>query len=395
MKLLKLYLFLIVLFVFWILIIWNTKVLQATFVERDTFFSNTFHWWSTTKISDHYFLGIINKDYILNNQTYTSYTVQALLLNYGVLSLFNLISGKSYEVTQNFLVYPLQFLFLLMVVATRYNQIKQLLATKNILHLIWIFLILGILLTNPLPWISFLKYSTENFYFLLVLIFCYISVTAKTFTEQKRDLLFLVSGVVIGSFFIVFLVPWIFCYIYCESRINLRKKMLVNISIVCFYGIISYLFPFLLQELNGFKNVSSGFLFRSGLDGSSNYLKSTFSPILSAASEQHFGNILLLSFGLISTTYILKSNWKYTLDRLIMSLIPGIFIFVLIPQHCTIHMYMFEFLIITPLVFNLIYQLLSIEISQLSPKKYVFFVGLFLLLIMGQLVEISKSFLNW
>ena len=395
MKYLKAFLYLFFFFTLWVLIIWITNVFQASFIERNTFFSSTFNWWSQNNLNDHYFLGVMNDDYVVKNQVYTSYTIQALFANYTLLSTLNILTGRTFEVTQNFLVYILEFLFLVTIYFTRKKQIDLFLKSKNLLHFIWIFLIVGILVTNPLPWISFLKYSTENFYFIISIVFCYLSVFAKSFNLQKKDFLFLITGLIISSFFIVFIVPWILLYIYTEHYVKLRKKMWINISIVSIYGILSYLTPFIFQRIKGFENVSSGFLFRSGLDGSSIYLKSTFSPILHAASEQHFGNILLLSFGLISTTYILKSNWKYTLDRLIMSLIPGIFIFVLIPQHCTIHMYMFEFLIITPLVFNLIYQLLSIEISQLSPKKYVFFVGLFLLLIMGQLVEISKSFLNW
>jgi len=278
---------------------------------------------------------------------------------------------------------------------TRKNQIDLILKSKNLLHFIWFFLIVGILVTNPLPWISFLKYSTENFYFIISLVFCYLSVFARSFNLQKKDFLFLITGLIISSFFIVFIIPWILLYIYTEYRIKLRKKMWVNISIVSIYGTLSYLTPFILQRIKGFENVSSSYLFRSGLDGSSTYLKSSLSPIYKAASEQHFENIFLLIISLSLTIYILKINWKSVLDRLLLSFIPALIVFSVIPQHSTIHMYMFEFLIIIPLVFNLIFYLLSIDLNKLSPKKYVTITILYIFLIMGQLLEVSKSFINW
>lgn len=395
MKYLKSFFYLLFFFTLWVLIIWITNVYQASFVERNTFFSSTFNWWSQNNINEHYFLGIINDDYILKNQVYTSYTIQTLFANYTLLSTLNILTGRTFEITQNFLVYILDFLFLMTLYFTRKNQIDLILKSKNLLHFIWFFLIVGILVTNPLPWISFLKYSTENFYFIISLVFCYLSVFARSFNLQKKDFLFLITGLIISSFFIVFIIPWILLYIYTEYRIKLRKKMWVNISIVSIYGTLSYLTPFILQRIKGFENVSSSYLFRSGLDGSSTYLKSSLSPIYKAASEQHFENIFLLIISLSLTIYILKINWKSVLDRLLLSFIPALIVFSVIPQHSTIHMYMFEFLIIIPLVFNLIFYLLSIDLNKLSPKKYVTITILYIFLIMGQLLEVSKSFINW
>ena len=395
MKYLKAFIYLFLFFTLWILMIWITKVFQASFIDRNTFFSSTFNWWSQNNFNHHYFLGIINDDYIPKNHVYTSYTIQALFANYTLLSTLNFITGRTFEVTQNFLVYIFEFLFLVTMYFTRKKQIDVILKSKNLLHSIWFFLIVGILVTNPLPWISFLKYSTENFYFIISLVFCYLSVFARSFNLQKKDILFLITGLIISSFFIVFIVPWIFLYIYTEYKIKLRKKMLINISIVSFYGILSYLTPFILQRVKGFVNVSSSYLFRSGLDGSSYYLKSSLSPIFDAASEQHIVNILLLIISLSLTIYILKINWKSVLDRLILSFIPALLVFAIIPQHSTIHMYMFEFLVIIPLVFNLIFYLLSIDLNKLSPKKYVVLCISFIFLIMGQLIELSKSFINW
>jgi hypothetical protein len=395
MKYLKSFFYLFFFFTLWVLIVWITNVYQASFVERNTFFSSTFNWWSQNNLNEHYFLGIINDDYIPKNQVYTSYTIQALFANYTLLSTLNILTGRTFEVTQNFLVYILNFLFLVTLYFTRKNQIDLILKSKNLLHFIWFFLIVGILVTNPLPWISFLKYSTENFYFIISLVFCYLTVFARSFNLQKKDFLFLITGLIISSFFIVFIIPWILLYIYTEHHIKLRKKMWVNLSIVSIYGTLSYLTPFILQRIKGFENVSSSYLFRSGLDGSSSYLKSSLSPIFQAASEQHFENIFLLIISLSLTIYILKINWKSVLDRLILSFIPALLVFSVIPQHSTIHMYMFEFLVIIPLVFNLIFYLLSIDLNKLSPKKYVILTISFIFLIMGQLLEVSKSFINW
>jgi heme/copper-type cytochrome/quinol oxidase subunit 1 len=140
-------------------------------------------------------------------------------------------------------------------------------------------------------------------------------------------------------------------------------------------------------------NVSSSFLFRSGLDGHSIYLKSTFAPYFNAISEQHIGNCISLMSGVVILIAVMKNQRSVMLKQLLFNLIPFAFVYMVFPQMCTIHGYLAEFLFVTPCVFLLSYWLLSFKIKDdFPPTKFVYAVFFLAFLLMGQLMEIAKTY---
>jgi hypothetical protein len=381
--------------VFWLMVIFKLGVLSATFVPKSGFFPLTFNWWNSTSVSTHYFMGIHKLKNINNNEVYNSFSYQVLLFNYFLLSIFNIFRSVSFEVSQNFIVYIYVFLFMSIVFYLNKSEIIKILYKINIFKVFWLFLLVGILVTNALPWVSFLRFNADNMFFITSILFCIQAFYSNSENIIRKDKIYFILGIILGSISIVNIIPWILCYVVSEKKLNLRKKLKINILIVFIYSLITFCLPIIIQKYAGFRSVSSSFLFRSGLDGSSKYLSSSFAPILKPISEQHFGNSIFIFVCIFILNRLSKEKRKERYNQMYISLIPFLFTLILFPQSLIIHMYLYEFLIVIPLIFNLVLTILSFDLNLISPKRYLFISLLISFVIMGQLLDISKAFANW
>jgi hypothetical protein len=376
----------------WFALILEIGVFNETIKSRSGVFPTTFTWWEMNSWKEHLFLGVFESSDINEGRVYTTYTYPFLLANYMVLYPLHKFSGINYEILQNMLVYFQVSLFIILIYRLRRKEISSLFSANSI-KLIWLFLTIGLIITNSLPWISFLRYNTDNFHFFVSLIFCYLSVIHHTEDIKYKDKRFLLAGLLISCISIIYIIPWMLCYLFSEHRLTLRKQIILNFIFVSFSAIINYTLPIIAQKHLMLKDTSSGFFYRSGLDGSSVYLKSTFSPYFSSISEQHIGNCITLLFALGVMIYFLKSQRIKILNQVMFNFIPFIFIYIMLPQFCTIHAYLVEFLFVTPCVFLLVYWLLSIKFDALfTPKKFVLSFLFVIFILMGQLMEIAKTF---
>jgi len=376
----------------WFALVLKIGVFNETIKPRSGVFPTTFNWWEMHTCKEHLFLGVFYPSDINDGRVYTTHTYPYLLANYFVLSLIQHFFTIKYEILQNSLVYFHVLLFIILIYKLRTKEISSLI-TAEWIKLIWIFLVIGLIVTNSLPWISFLKFNTDNFHFIVSLIFCYLSVIHHTENIKYRDRRFLLSGLLISCISLIYTIPWALCYLFSEHRLALRKQMIINFIIISLSTIINYLLPIIAQRHLMLKDTSSDFFYRSGLDGSSFYLKSTYSPYFSSISEQHIGNCLTLLFAIGVMILVIKSQRIKMLNQVMFNFIPFIFIYIMLPQFCTIHAYLVEFLFVTPCIFLLVYWLLSIKFNALfTPKKFVSSFLFVTFILMGQLIEIAKSF---
>jgi len=376
----------------WFAFILEIGVFNETFKPRSGVFPTTFNWWEMHTWKEHLFLGVFDSSDINEGKVYTTYTFPFLLANYIALYPLHLIFGVNYEILQNILVYFQVSLFIILIYRLRRKEISSLISADWI-KLVWLSLSVGLIVSNSLPWISFLRYNTDNFHFIVSLVFCYLSVIHHTEDIKYKDRRFLLSGLVISCISLIYIFPWALCYLFSEQKLALRKQMILNFVFVSISTIINYSLPIIAQRHLMLQDTSSDFFYRSGLDGSSVYLKSTFSPYFSSISEQHIGNCLTLLFALGVMIYAFKSQRIKMLNQVMFNFIPFIFIYIMLPQFCTIHAYLVEFLFVTPCIFLLVYWLLSIKFNALfTPKKFVFSFLFVIFILMGQLMEIAKSF---
>ena len=376
----------------WFAFVLEIGVFNETLKSRLGVFPTTFTWWEMHTWKQHLFLGVFEPSDIIHRKVYTTYTYPFLIANYLVLNSFHRIFEIKYEILQNLLVYFQVWLFIIVIYRLRRKEISSLI-TADWIKLIWLSLVIGIIVTNSLPWISFLRYNADNFHFIISLIFCYLSVIHHNEDIIYKDKRFLFSGLLMSFISSIYIIPWALCYLFSEKRLVLRKKMITNFVFVSLSTIINYSLPIIAQRHLMLKDTSSNFFYRSGLDGSSVYLRSTFSPYISAISEQHIGNCLTLLCAVAVMIYAFNGQRIKMLNQLGFNFIPFIFIYIMLPQFCTIHAYLVEFLFVTPCIFLLVYWLLSIKFNgQFTPKKFIFLFLFVIFILMGQLMEIAKTF---
>jgi hypothetical protein len=377
----------------WLMVVFKIGVLGALLRPRPGVFPFTFAWWDSQAWQSHLCLGIFDQSNIGRGEAYTTYTQLFLGSNYCFMFFFHALFHIKYEVGQNMIVLFYILCFLLLIYRLRQKEIVALVSAQ-VLKLFWLFMMVGIIITNSLPYVSFLRYNADNFHFIVSLLFCYLSVIEQSEKDSYKDKRFMLVGVTMSMFSVIYFVPWILCYFFSGKKFMLRKKMVINCSLVGLAFIVQYFLPIITLRYLGFKNISSDFFYRTGLDGSSTYLKSSFSPYFTAISEQHIGNQILLFCAVVIMIIVAKQQRIKILNQVVFNFIPFLFVYIFLPQFCTIHAYLVEFLFVTPLLFLLVYWLLSIKVDELfSPKKFVYITLFSLLIIMGQLIEIAKSFM--
>jgi hypothetical protein len=381
-----------------VILVWFAVVIKlgvggATTHERAGILPATFSWWEQTAWNQHLFLGLYESSNASDGFVYTTNTYPFLITNYIILFPFHQLFDLKYELLQNGLVYLHVLLFLGLILWLRKKEVSDLIS-PNLFGLCWLFLILGLVLTNASPWISFLRYNADNFHFFVSMIFCYLSVNVETKDSDLKDRRFLLGGLILACISVIYIIPWVLCYIFTEEKLSIRSKVLKNTFVVFAVAGVNYFLPVIAQQHLGLFKVSSSYLFRSGLDGHSIYLKSTFAPYFSAIAEQHIGNCISLMCGVFILIVAMKSQRSMMLKQLLFNLIPFAFVYIALPQWCTIHPYLSEFLFVTPCIFLIAYWLMSLKVkTDFSPSEFVYAVLFLGFLIIGQLMEIAKTYI--
>lgn len=380
--------------VFWLLIVLKLGVFDSSTTQKEGVLSFTFNWWENSKINTHLFLGNYQKDELLNGTVYTTYTYPYYFVNYILLSPIHHLFNISYEKAQNILPFINVAFFLYVLFKIKKVEIKDSLSAKNIFKTAWLFLIVGILITNSLPWVSMLRYNQDNFHMFIAIVFCILSVYCINEQQQlRKDRAFLIAGIIIGCLTPIYFPAWLLCYIYAEDELKVRKKMATNVLLVICVHIFNYTLPLLAASSLNLKSSASGYLYRSGLDGSNQYFDTILTALYRPFSEQHTTSSSILIFSVIAMGFLLKNHKKTIFKQFTFLLIPFFTVLILFPQFSSIHMYFIEFLIVIPSVFMLVYWLFtSNSISNISPKKYTLMLLFFCFLIMTQLIEIARSF---
>lgn len=378
----------------WISIILPLGVFESSITPKNGVLPFTFNWWESTSFQNHLCLGNYLDNEVEIGTVYTTYTYPFYFVNYIILAPIHHFFGFKYETAQNILPFLNVLLFALVLYQLRKNEIQLLIQSKNAYFLFFVFLLVGLLISNALPWISMLKNNLENFHLFIALLFCVLSIVCiKPFETLKKDKLFLIIGLLISMLTPIYFPAWLLCYIYSEEALKLRKGMLINVLIVVFSNAINYLLPLLSANSLQLKSSASGFLFRSGLNGSRLHFDSILSVIYDPHSSQEKVSTLLLLASTITLGKVLKSESKLFFKQCVFLLIPFLTTIIFFPQFSSIHMYFIELLLVIPCVFMLCYWLLNFDlVSKLKPKQYSLLIVFFALIIMSQLLEIAAHF---
>lgn len=369
-------------------------VYESSITAKNGILPFTFNWWESTPISKHLFLGNYLKNEAANGTVYTTNTYPFYFVTYLILAPLHFIFHISYEKAQNILPYINVLFFAVVIYRLKKTEITEIVNSKNFYFQSYIFLIIGLFITNSLPWTSILLNNLENPHMFIAILFCILSISCITEIDTaKKDRLFLINGLLISFITPIYFPAWILCYLYTENELRIRKKMLWIISIVIISNLINYIIPVYAADHLHLRSSASGYLYRSGLDGSATYFDSILSVLYAPKSQQQTISTILIITSVIVLGRILKEKSKIYFKQFIFLLIPILTTIIIFPQFSSIHMYFIELLIVIPCVFMLCFWLLDYKlISQLKANQYSMTIIFFMFLIMSQLIEIARHF---
>ncbi len=323
--------------------------------------SRSFNGWATYPASRHVFLMEFEPGDYSQGKVYISGTYAFVFTNFLYLAPFHFLLGVPYDVAHNFFPYFYVFgLILLLVLSTR-KQLREISEQRNSLLWLLMFISLGITITDPLPWVSSFNANRDNPFILAAGLFCYLS-TWVFYDEMPRTELFLV-GIFLALWSPMFIPAWILAALFFQRSLVLERKGIVKIAAITALAAISAVIPSLIVRWAGLTTTGSGLLFRSGLDGSQEYMTSIFQAVLRPWAPRPWPTGSYFLLGLVSTIffhYFFKGRSRFrSLSQAFFLLIPYATFAILLPQLTSIHPYLTDVLLFVPVTFLLSFWFLQ------------------------------------
>lgn len=391
---LRVFIALVVITVLWLLVLLKLGVGYATLRPGDGLLSRTFEGWGHYPISIHLFLGQFEPEDFAKGTLYASYTYPFMLVNFLLVAPIHFLAGLPYNVAANFLphIYML-CLTIVFFVVTR-HEISEVFATSR--YFLWVvaFLSIGITITDPLPWLHSLRYATDDFHILSTASFCYLSVYAFRGTVPRKPLLFI--GIFLALWSPTYVPAWILAGVFFNRSLTVERKWVLQVIGVSALAAFSLALPTMLCRWFGLTAGGSPFLYRSGLDGSTQYVRSIFQAIYAPADPRHwpilFYPLMTLSIGL-AFQYLFRGEPSFhPLRQAFFLLIPYATMAILLPQFTGIHPYATDQILAIPATFLISFWFMQkVFWERLSGPTFVGFVLVAGLILMTNLLTVAQN----
>lgn len=386
-----------VLFIVWSSILWicfswdvggyslfKKAIATERIINSDRFSSIIFKIWEDYPISSHLGLGFLSyKDF--ENHAYSSHSQLYLISTYLFTKILQVIGGIKMVAATRLL--PLLYsAFIAGTIIFVFLRTKFKISFNSFTTQLTLFLSIGFLLTLPDFWITLIRYNADNPFPLLLcfllMMFTYIinnDYDAKGF----KFLLYFVClfSYMYGAFCLITLLFFMFRKDALIKFANSPQKLIKILCIGFGFALVSFLYPKIVIMALGYKDSASSFLFRSGLDGDMTYYSNIYQAVVNPYAKQLIRPWSSLLPALIFTNIVfflgrLKSQEKYlgSIDNVIFLFSPYLFTIVFFPQATTIHPYLFDYILIFPLVFLGMCWSIGQTFQQkiTGPKAYLF-----------------------
>ena len=363
----------------------------AQFPERLK--DNTFPTWDAHSFMSHGFLTFLSKESFELKEAYTNHSPFYLIWNYFL-----------YKVEIWFPILPMRmtsacismFASLGVITFVLYRKWGAAFRSK-----LFFLLLLGLLyfLTMPTYWISAGKFNVDNpfhFYWPLVVLVGYqVSENRpQKFSFWLSILLLCIvapkGAIIVGLVLVV----------QAFSRQYGHRYLLGAASALVVFGLCLSALPMVVGKLLGFTSKNSGWLFRSGLDGDTRYFSNIFNAVLSPVDPRP-SYFLIVPLGLLLLQIIIK--WRVPvvsevkdqtgLSGLFWSVVlsPYLVTLLLWPQSISVHPYLYDYLLLGPIVLLIITNFLSYRNVSGSPGLFSFWLWLMALAIMFNLTQLAQA----
>jgi hypothetical protein len=360
------------------LVVWLVVILggmwRYTMTPEEGHLSRSFAGWSQYPVASHLFLMEFEPGDFAQGRVYVSGTYLFIFSAYACMAPFHFLLGFPYNVAHNFLPYFYVSCLILLLGLTTRKQLREISEKRSSLLWLLVFISLGVTVTDPLPWVSSYNGNRDNPFILAAGLFCYLSTWVFYDEVPKTELL--VVGIFLALWAPIFIPAWILCGLFFHSSLILERKWIWQVTVVSALAALSVVVPVLIVRWAGLTPTGSGFLFRSGLDGSREYMTSIFQAIFRPSDPRPWptGSYFLLgALSAIFFHYFFKGRSRYrALPQALFLLIPYASFAIFLPQLTSIHPFLTDVLLLVPVTFLLSFWFLQKPFWEvLTARKYV------------------------
>lgn len=375
----------------WMVLLLKLGVSAATKRPADGVLPNTFNGWMAYPVARSHFLAQYDGTEFSKRKAYTTYTLPFLLSTYLLVEPFHVIFKLPYNTAQNFIPYFYVICLSLLLVFVTRDHLFGLLEKKSVFHWLLAFLSIGIVVTDPLPWVTMLVYTRDCFHVLSIAAFCYLS--TWVFNDRVPKIPLLAVGVFLALWSPIYIPAWILVGIFFNRTLLIQRRWILEVIGVCVLGFVSMELPSLMSRHAGFVPVASGFPFRSGLDGSTRYFTSIYQAVTAPIEPRHWSvlfYVVLTVVLAIILDYLRRES--HHLQQTVFMIIPYATIAVIFPQFTSIHPYFTDLLLVIPATFLVAYWFLQKEFwERLTGRSYVAWILATSLILMTNLLTVSQN----
>jgi hypothetical protein len=339
----------------WLIVIWEVGTWRLSDVQKDRLGSVIFPIWETNPVKKHMFLGFLRIDDLDHGRAYSRNSPFYLLLTYLCSKVFQFSLGLV-EIQRATRLLPFLSIFVLIgLVLSVLKQVRNRLSFLKPSQIIFAFLGLGYLLSDPALIIGSFYFHVDTVFPISIYLIVMISRFLLNNDYESRALPILVIAFSLINpinAFLFFLITPFFVWRDASSQELHRRSYIKLLALGFSVAVITLLIPALCIALAGYTNTSSSYLFRSGLDGSMARYQNIIQAFVSPSGPRPwsiwppiilFLTILLWirrsdknsSNELFQIGYFLLSNYAINI--------------VLFPQSISVHPYLYDYLFTFPL----------------------------------------------
>jgi hypothetical protein len=377
----------------WLAVLLRLGIWRATATPEEGHLSRTFDGWATNPPSRHLFLAQIHPDDFEKGRPYTSVTYPFIFSNFVLLAPFHFLLHQPYSLAHNFLPYfYVACLTVLLILSTR-RQLRAISRQNRLLLWGVVFVSIGIVISDPMPWSSMFNGARDNSHVLVAGAFCYLS--TWVFYDRIPKTPLLVVGIFLALWVPMYLPAWILASLFFRRSLRLDRRWFLEVVGVCALGAVNAALPVVVSRWAGMTPNGSGLFFRSGLDGSQQYMTSIFQAVYSPVNPRHWSTgfyvvatILLAGF----FHYYFKNRRHYRpVQQAFFLLIPYATVAIFLPQLTSIHAYLTDLLLLIPATFMMAFWFLQKPFwDRFTGKTYVIWLLVAGAILMTNLLNIAR-----
>jgi hypothetical protein len=378
----------------WLLLLLKLGVWGATRKPADGVLSYTFNSWTAYPVARHCFLAQFDPTEFEKGQAYTSYTYPFVFSMFLLVAPAHVFLNIPYSVAHNIIPYFYVICLTLLLVFSTKDHLLAILERKRLLLWFLAFLSIGIVITDPLLWVSLLVYSRDSFHVLAAASFCFLS-TWVFYNKVPRTAL-LAVGIFLALWGPIYVPAWILAGLFFNRALILERKWIIQVVGVSGLAWLNLKLPVYICSWAGLVSTGSGFPYRSGLDGSTVYMTSIYQAIVSPVDPRHWPTAFYLVTALLLAggfQYLFRKETDYRpLQQALFLLIPYATIVILFPQFTSIHPYTADLLLVIPATFLIAFWSLQKEFwERLSGQTYVAWFLIASFILMTNLLTVAQN----